>query len=384
MLVKKVLKMGKFGTKREDRLEISIITSVLGLASNIVLAVVKIALFVFTGSVSILADAINNATDSLSSIVTLVGVKLSAMPADKEHPYGHGRIEYISALIVAILVFYAGVEFIQTSFDRIIHPRVVEFNIYSILIMVLSMVVKLYMAHFYKEISNSIDSTPIKAQSKDSMADVFVTGVVVFSIIVNKLTGKMVDGYAGLIISLFILYSGYDLIRDTLSDLIGEAPAKGMLKEIQSIALEDKRILGVHDIIVSKYGPQMVYVSLHAEIPFNMSLVEAHSMIDKIETEIEEKLNCIVSIHVDPVGMYSETEKKIVEVLDTIIKENSEVLSFHDLLYEDNEVRVEVVVDGNTVKKHEDREKIRELVKTRLQREFGDSYYYNIIIDRYF
>lgn len=384
MLVKKVLKMGKFGTKREDRLEISIITSVLGLASNIVLAAVKIALFVFTGSVSILADAINNATDSLSSIVTLVGVKLSAMPADKEHPYGHGRIEYISALIVAILVFYAGVEFIQTSFDRIIHPRVVEFNIYSILIMVLSMVVKLYMAHFYKEISNSIDSTPIKAQSKDSMADVFVTGVVVFSIIVNKLTGKMVDGYAGLIISLFILYSGYDLIRDTLSDLIGEAPAKGMLKEIQSIALEDKRILGVHDIIVSKYGPQMVYVSLHAEIPFNMSLVEAHSMIDKIETEIEEKLNCIVSIHVDPVGMYSETEKKIVEVLDTIIKENSEVLSFHDLLYEDNEVRVEVVVDGNTVKKHEDREKIRELVKTRLQREFGDSYYYNIIIDRYF
>jgi len=384
MLVKKVLKMGKFGTKREDRLEISIITSVLGLASNVVLAVVKIALFVFTGSVSILADAINNATDSLSSIVTLVGVKLSAMPADKEHPYGHGRIEYISALIVAILVFYAGVEFIQTSFDRIIHPRVVEFNIYSILIMVLSMVVKLYMAHFYKEISNSIDSTPIKAQSKDSMADVFVTGVVVFSIIVNKLTGKMVDGYAGLIISLFILYSGYDLIRDTLSDLIGEAPAKGMLKEIQSIALEDKRILGVHDIIVSKYGPQMVYVSLHAEIPFNMSLVEAHSMIDKIETEIEEKLNCIVSIHVDPVGMYSETEKKIVEVLDTIIKENSEVLSFHDLLYEDNEVRVEVVVDGNTVKKHEDREKIRELVKTGLQREFGDSYYYNIIIDRYF
>ncbi|SHH10423.1 cation diffusion facilitator family transporter [Anaerosphaera aminiphila DSM 21120] len=384
MLVKKVLKMGKFGTKREDRLEISVITSVLGLASNIVLAVVKIALFVFTGSVSILADAINNATDSLSSIVTLVGVKLSAMPADKEHPYGHGRIEYISALIVAILVFYAGVEFIQTSFDRIIHPRVVEFNMYSILIMVLSMAVKLYMAHFYKEISNSIDSTPIKAQSKDSMADVFVTGVVVFSIIVNKLTGKMVDGYAGLIISLFILYSGYDLIRDTLSDLIGEAPAKGMLKEIQSIALEDKRILGVHDIIVSKYGPQRVYVSFHVEIPFNMSLVEAHSMIDKIETEIEEKLNCIVSIHVDPVGMYSETEKKIVEVLDTLIKENSDVLSFHDLLCEDNAVRVEVVVDGNTVKRHEDRERIRELVKSRLQGEFGDSYYYNIIIDRYF
>ncbi|RVU55521.1 cation diffusion facilitator family transporter [Anaerosphaera multitolerans] len=382
MLVEKVLKLGNYGKRSTDRLEISIITAVFGIVANVFLAAVKILLFIFSGSVSILADAINNATDSISSIVTLVGAKLSSMPADKEHPYGHGRIEYISALVVSVFVLVAGIEFIRTSYNRIIYPVEVEFSIYSIVLMVLSIGVKLYMAHFYSEISEKINSRPIKAQSKDSLSDVFVTGVVVLSIVVNKMTGLLIDGYVGIVVSLFIIYSGYELISETLSALIGEAPEEGFLKKIEEIALSDDRIFGVHDIIVARFGPQNTYVSLHVQIAYNMTLVEAHSLVDNIEIEIEEKLNCIASIHIDPVGIYSDDERKIVGILNKVIRENKEIKSFHDLNCEDKIIKVEVVVNGNIVKTEEEEDEILKLIKKELKKEFD--YEYNIIIDRYF
>ncbi|WP_036729677.1 cation diffusion facilitator family transporter [Peptoniphilus mikwangii] len=381
MLVQKILKAGNYGTKNESRLKISVMTSIAGMLANVFLCIVKVILFLFTNSLSILADAINNLTDCISSVSTIIGAKLSTMPGDEKHPYGHGRIEYISGLVVAIFVFVTGVEFIRISIGRIIHPKHIEYSTATVFLMILSIAVKLYMVVFYDEISKKINSLPAKAQSKDSMGDVIITGVVVISIFVHKMTGWLVDGYVGVLISLFVIYSGYELIRDTLSEIIGEAP-RNVVKKIKDSVKKYDEVLGVHDIIVVNFGPQKTYITLDVELRYDMSLVRAHSIIDRIERELEAEFNCIISIHVDPVGMYSEDEEKFARVLKDIVKKNPTVWSFHDLYYENGVLRVDIVVDGNKV--HNDME--CDELKLYIQSEFKKilKCNYEINIDRYF
>lgn len=382
MIIKKILNSGNYGTKKEDRTRISTQTSFVGLLLNLLLSVIKVFLFVFTGSVSILADAINNITDSISSVVAIIGVKISDRPADRKHPYGHGRIEYIATLIVASFVLVAGFEFIRVSYDRIKNPVDINYSYISIGLMLFSVIVKFYMAELYKSISKRIDSSPLMAQYKDSMGDVFITGVVIISIIVYNITGLRVDGYVGMLVSIFIIYSGYELIRDTLSDLIGEAPEENFVEQIEEIMLSYENVLGIHDIVITNYGPVKTFVTLDAEIPYDMTLVEAHNLIDDAEREIKEKLKCEITIHIDPVGSYSKIEREIIKSLNELIKRDNRILSFHDLAKEEDIIRVEIVVDGNIITSAKDIGKIKEIISNNLVSYEGLKY--EIQIDRDF
>lgn len=382
MVVKKILNSGFYNTEKEDRTKISTMTSFLGLLLNLLLSTIKMFLFAFTGSVSILADGINNITDSISSIITIVGVKISDKPADKKHPYGHGRIEYLATLLVASFVLMAGFEFIRVSYERIKNPVDTNYSYISIGLMVFSVFVKFYMAGLYKNISKKIDSSPLMAQYKDSMGDVFITGVVIISIIVYNITGLRVDGYVGMLVSVFIIYSGYELIRDTLSDLIGEAPEENFVEQIENIMLSYENILGIHDIVITNYGPIKKFVTLDAEIPYDMTLVEAHNLIDDIEREIKEKLKCEITIHIDPIGSYSKIEKDVIKKLEELISRDDRILSFHDLTREKDIIRVEVVVDGNIITSDKDIEKIKESISSNLISYRGLKY--EIQIDRNF
>lgn len=382
MVIKSILKAGNYGTEQENRTKISTLTSFTGLMLNILLSVIKVLLFVFTGSVSILADAINNITDSISSVVTIVGVKFSVKPADKKHPYGHGRIEYLAALIVASFVFVAGIEFVRVSYDRIINPKHINYSYISVALMLLSVGIKFYMAELYKTVAKKIDSTPLLAQYKDSLGDVFITSVVILSILIYKFTGVVVDGYVGLLVSVFIIYSGYELIRDTLSDLIGQAPDENFVEEIERIMLSYDDILGIHDIVVTNYGPEKTFVTLDAEISYDMDLVDAHDLIDSAEREIKKKLKADITIHIDPVGSYDKIEKEIMSILNDLIKEDRRVLSYHDLLKEENSIRVEIVVDGNIITTAKDVEKIKDEISKKII--LYDEFEYEIEIDRSF
>ena len=381
MIDKFILKKGKYNTDQENRLLISSYTSIYGLILNFSLVLFKGFLFLTTSSVSILADAINNLVDSLSSIVTLVGVRLSHIPPDKKHPYGHGRIEYISALIVSAFIFITGFQFIKVSIDRIINPIYIEFNLLSIMIMTFSIIVKLYMTFFFDKIGKKIAAMPLRAQSRDYLSDVFVTSVVVVSMIVYKFTGWHIDGYVGIIVSLFIIYSGYDLIRETFSELIGEVPVD-MLKNIEDDILKHDKILGLHDMMIVNFGPDKNYLTLDVEIPYNLSLVQAHSIIDEIEKEIGSKYNVDISIHVDPVGYYSEDEKLVVKKLKEIVKVDKRIISFHDIYIEDGKIFADIVIDNDKIDKREGIEVIREKVEDILEKELGKKS--SITIDRYF
>ncbi|CDZ75372.1 cobalt-zinc-cadmium resistance protein CzcD [Peptoniphilus sp. ING2-D1G] len=366
-----ILKWGNYNTDKEDRIKISMFTSIYGLLLNLLLVLFKVILFFTTSSVSILADAINNLVDSLSSIITLLGAKLSDLPPDKEHPYGHGRIEYISALLVAAFIFVTGFQFIKVSIDRIINPVAIKFDFLTVFIMVISVLVKLYMSFFYDKISKKIDSMPIKAQSKDSLADVFVTSVVVITIIFYQVTKIHIDGYVGVLVSLFILYSGYELISETFSELIGEVPTE-LIAEIENKIVNYDNILGVHDMLVVNFGPSKKYITLDVEIPYNMSLVDAHSLINTIEMDIKKEYDIDVSIHVDPIGLYNGAEKDVVNVMKDIIEEDPKLLSFHDIHIFDNTVRVDVIVDDKLIDKKSSvqtiKDEISEKIKSRLNK----------------
>lgn len=381
MIADFILKKGKYNTDKEDRLLISSYTSIYGLILNLLLVLFKGFLFLTTSSVSILADAINNLVDSVSSIVTLVGAKLSHIPPDKEHPYGHGRIEYISALIVSAFIFITGFQFIKVSVDRIINPVHIEFNLLSIMVMTFSIIVKLYMTFFFDNIGKKISAMPLRAQSRDYLSDVFVTSVVVVSMIVYRFTGWHIDGYVGIIVSIFIIYSGYDLIRETFSELIGEVPVD-MMKNIEDDILKHDKILGVHDMMIVNFGPDKDYLTLDVEIPYNLSLVQAHNIIDEIEKEIGSKYNVDISIHVDPVGYYSEDEKIVVNKLKELVKVDKRIISFHDIYIENGTIFADIVINNDKIGKRESIEVIREKVGNILEKELNKKS--KITIDRYF
>lgn len=381
MIDRLILKKGHFGEPNEDRLKISMMTSVAGLLSNITLSALKIGLFLITNSVGIFADAINNLTDCLSSLITLFGAKLSSMPADDEHPYGHGRIEYISSLVVSIFVIVAGVEFLKASVGRILNPVPVEYGLLPLCVMIVSAGVKLYMGYCYGRVADRINSLPIKAQSKDSLSDVFVTMVVVVSIIIFYFTGKMIDGYVGLIVSLVILKAGYDLISETFSEIIGTV-SSASIEEVENIVNKQDRVLGVHDVVITTFGPNKTFISLDVELDANMGLVEAHMIVDKIEREIAKSLDAMVSIHIDPVGKYCNEEELLITMIEDLIKEDKRIISYHDISYEEGLFRGDLVVDGRIVKTNAEINNLKEEVSNRFKEKFDCNY--ELAIDRQF
>lgn len=298
-------------SKKNLRVQYGMLSGAVGIFCNVLLSALKFFIGTVTLSISVVADAANNLSDAISSIVTLVGFKMSSRPADAEHPFGHGRIEYVSGLAVSMCIVVMGVEFVKSSIEEIITPESVEFKITSILLLAASALIKLWLYFFNKKLSKDIDSTAMKAAAIDSLNDVLVTFTVIFGMTVTKFTGYDIDGWIGVLVALFIIYTGFSTAKETLSPLLGQQPDPDFVKKIKNLVVSHKEILGVHDIMVHNYGPMCCTVSLHAEVPSKTNLFEIHNVIDNIEFELKENFGCDAVIHLDPVVTDDENTIKI-------------------------------------------------------------------------
>ena len=277
-----------------------------------------------SGSVGIIGDGINNLSDAGSSVVTMFGLKLSAKPADEEHPYGHGRIEYIAAMIIAGVIFLVGFELIATSVQKIMAPEPVELSLATILVMVVSICFKLWLGAFNRQLGKKTDSP-------DSMSDCIATSAVIICLIIYGLTGYNLDGVAGIIVGLFIMYSGWTAASETLQPILGKPADSQLIQKIIQLALEDKRILGVHDVMAHSYGPGNVFASVHIEVPSTLTLIKAHFIANHLEYVLEQKLDLQATVHVDPKVVGNARFDAIAETLNQILQDIGPELSMHDL-----------------------------------------------------
>lgn len=303
---------------------------IIGILVNVVLFTIKLSVGLITSSISITADAFNNLSDAASSIITILGFKLSSMPADKEHPFGHGRIEYISALIVAFMVMLVGVQFIKSSFQKIINPDIVVFELIPFILLLVSILLKVWLSRFNKHIGDTINSSALKAASVDALGDVFTSSCVAISFLAAKFTSIPIDGYMGMGVALFIVYSGFNLVKETLNPLLGEAPDPELVNAINEKVISYDNILGTHDLIIHNYGPGRCMCSIHAEIPSDISLVKIHEIIDKAERDISNELNIYLVIHIDPICIIEGEVKEIYDYIQDYLNNFEYVDSIHD------------------------------------------------------
>lgn len=304
--------------------------SVVGVVLNILLFAGKYLAGVISGSIAITADAFNNLSDAGSSVITLIGFKFSGMKPDADHPFGHGRIEYLSGLGVAMLIILMGFELLKTAVGKIRNPESIEGGIRPAAILIVSIGVKLYMAYYNHATGKRIHSEAMKATAMDSLSDSCATTAVLIAMVFAVLTGINIDGWCGCIVAAFVLYAGYKAAKDTLDPLLGQAPEKEFVDEIESIVMAHKEIVGIHDLVVHNYGPGRCMISLHAEVPGDGDIFELHDRIDLIEKELKGRLNCEAVIHMDPLEVNNE---KIVEMKQILVEKISEEfpgVSIHD------------------------------------------------------
>lgn len=328
--------------------------STTGIILNLLLAAFKYIAGMISGSISVTADAINNLSDAGSSIVSLAGVKLSAKPADKGHPYGHGRLEYISALAVAVLVFLMGFELLKSSVDKILNPVPVKFNWLTLIILVVSILAKLWLGIFNKKLGEKINSAPMMAVMKDSFSDCLATGVAALSIIVSAFSDINIDGFLGLFVAGFILFTGFNISKDTLGVLLGNPPEKEYVELIENKIMSYEYVVGVHDLIIHDYGPQRRFASAHAEVPANIDIMEAHDVIDLIERDIMNEMGLLISIHMDPIIVDDERINTLRKMTADVVKEIDETLSIHDFRVVEGPTHTNLIFDILLPHSHKD------------------------------
>ncbi len=299
-----------------------LLCSYISIFLNFILFITKLIIGLILKSVSITADAFNNLSDSASSVINLIAFKFSLKPPDKEHPLGHGRYEYISSLIISFLIIFVGISFIKSSFEKILSKETTSFNWILFFILIISIFIKIWIGFLNLKISKKINSQSLKATSVDALYDALITTVLSISILLSNFTNLSLDGYAGIIISSFIIYSGIKLIKETLNPLLGEAPSEDFVQNLKSNILKHENILGLHDLIVHNYGPNRTLASIHAEVPSNLPLIDVHILIDKIEKQIEQDMGIHLVIHMDPVDIHNQESLEIFNNIKALIKEN--------------------------------------------------------------
>ena len=319
--------------------------SVTGIVVNIILAVAKYFAGMVSGSISVTADAINNLSDAGSSIISLIGVKLSAKPADKDHPYGHGRVEYISALAVSFVVLLMGIELFKSSVDKIINPVSVQFNWISLIILIFSILAKLWLGFFNKKLGEKINSAPMMAVMKDSFSDCLATGVALMAIVVSAFSDISIDGYLGVVVAGFIFLAGFNILKETMADLLGKPADKAFTEEIEKKILSYDKIVGVHDMIIHDYGPGRKFASAHAEVSSQDDIMEIHDIIDLAERDIMNEFGLIISIHTDPIVTDDERINSLKEMTVAIVKEISDEMSIHDFRVVDGPSHTNLIFD---------------------------------------
>lgn len=318
-----------------------VLSGAVGIFCNVCLFVLKFIAGIITGAVSISADAFNNLSDAGSSVITLAGFKMAGKPADTDHPYGHGRIEYMAGLGVSVAIIVMGVELFKQSVGRIINPEETVFSVLSVVILVGSICVKTWMAFFNYTLGKRIDSAAMKATATDSLSDCITTTVVLASVFVQYISGYNIDGYAGAVVALFVLYAGFGAAKDTIAPLLGKAPEQKLVSQIEDAVLEGGGVLGIHDMVIHDYGPGRVFASLHAEVPYDMDMLTAHDIIDHAESRIKKRLGIDISIHMDPVIYDDEKLKQIKQEIYKIVSDIDDRITMHDFR----------LVDGPGVKK---------------------------------
>ena len=339
-LVNKFIKDSTNIESTEVRTRYGMLASVVGIFCNVLLFSVKLTIGLILSSLAVTADAFNNLSDAASSIISFIGVKMAGKPADAEHPFGHGRIEYIAALIVSFLVIEVGFTFFKSSISKILHPEEISFDLVPFVILILSILVKLWMAFFNNKLGKRIDSKVMLATAADSLGDVITTSATVLSIIICHFTSINVDAIAGLVVSAIVIWSGISIARDTLEPLIGERVPAELYQKITDIVESYDGIVGTHDLIVHNYGPNRSMATIHAEVPNDVNIEVSHEIIDKIERDVKKDLNILLVIHMDPVEMRDEEVLSLREKTSSIVHALDPELNFHDFrVLKENEQR---------------------------------------------
>ncbi len=316
-----------------------------GILLNLLLFIGKLILGILAGSVAIIADAFNNISDAGSSVVTLIGFRLASKPVDKEHPLGHGRIEYVSGFIVDMLIVLVGFELLKSSVEKIINPALPEVGVATLCLLGGAILVKVWLFFFYNKIGKTIRSSSIKAAAFDSLSDCIATTLVLVSAIVAKLAGVGIDGYAGVLVAAFILFTGLKAAKETIDLLLGSPPDPAFIDGIYEFAKGYPTIFGIHDVMVHDYGPGRQIVSFHAEVPSDADINLAHEEVDKMERDMHEKFGCIVTIHLDPIVMNDPLVNEMREIAQNAVKSVDESFSLHDFRMTIGETNVNVIFD---------------------------------------
>ena len=339
-----------------------------GIGLNILLFIGKLFAGMISGSIAVTADAFNNLSDAGSSVVTLLGFRLAGKKPDPDHPFGHGRVEYISGLVVAALILLMGVELAKTSLSKILNPSDVDFSILAIVILAVSIAVKLYMSFYNAAIGKKIHSAAMAATAADSRSDAISTTAVLAAMLVGKFTNLRIDGYVGMLVAVLILIAGIKAAKETLDPLLGQAPEQEFVEQIEKIVLSHEKICGIHDLVVHDYGPGRVMITLHAEVPAHEDILELHDVIDVTEVELAKQLGCTATIHMDPIVTNDGFTASLREQVAALVKTIDERITIHDFRCVPGPTHTNLIFDAvipfdNALKHDEVEAKIKDLVR---------------------
>ena len=359
-----------------------VLSGAVGIGLNILLFFGKWLAGTISGSIAITADAFNNLSDAGSSIITLIGFRLSGQEPDPEHPFGHGRMEYISGLLVSVAILVMGLELIWSSIGKLRSPEPIESSALVFGILIASILVKLYMFFYNHSLSKKIESAAMKATSVDSLSDTVATTLVLIATLISKYTGLLLDGWFGILVGLFILYTGGSTLKETIDLLLGQPPKQEFIDEVKEIVLGHSMVHGVHDLIVHDYGPGRVMISLHAEVDVNGDIQDIHEQIDHIEHELQEKLHCSATIHMDPIVTDDKEVLAMKEKVEEMVHFLDESFSMHDFRMVKGSTRTNLIFDVEVPRKtsYTDNEIVNWL-KERIHELPGSKYFAVIQID---
>ncbi len=357
-----------------------------GIVLNLIICAGKIAVGILSGAISVVADGVNNLTDAGSSVITIMGFKLANKPIDRKHPFGHGRMEYISAMLVSVIIVVVGFELLISSVEKIITPETVSISVWTLAILAFSVLVKLYMFAYNFVWAKKLNAAAMKATAYDSISDAVSTLVVLVCSIVTFFKPSVVlDSYAGILVAVFILFTGFRSFVEILGDLLGKAPEKEFVLAIEKAVMESSIISGIHDLVVHDYGPGRVMVTLHAEIPADMDIMQAHDEIDNVEQKISRRFNCHTTIHMDPVFRNDEKTETLRKTLEKIVKNIHSDITLHDFRMNEGPTHTnlifDVVVPFETGLKDD---MLRQRIERAVQDEIGEKYKIVVQIDRPF
>lgn len=321
------------------------LAGIVGIVSNVILCAMKMLVGVISGSIAIVADAVNNLADASSSVITLLGFRLASMPEDEEHPYGHARIEYISGMVVSMIIILVGFELGKSSVSKIMNPQPPEFSIAAVIVLLLAIAIKFWQSLFNKEAGRRINSVALMATGTDSRNDVISTAAVLASLTAGHFLDIQIDGWVGLAVALFIIWSGISLVKETISPLLGEAPDPELVTSIEDITMSYEGVIGIHDLVVHNYGPGKIFASIHIEVDSAVDVMISHELVDDIEHRLGEKLNIFVTAHMDPVDLSNPDREPVSAIIAEAIRPLEGVQNFHDLRMVAGHTRTNVVFD---------------------------------------